>query len=73
MRADRNARARRVWDKAAPRYDDSMGFFERTFIEDGREWVTSRARGRVLEVAVGTGRDLPFYPDDETTGAQLRH
>ncbi len=72
MSADRNARARRVWDKAAPRYDDGMGWFERTFIEDGREWVTSRARGRVLEVAVGTGRDLPFYPDDVTlTGIDL--
>ena len=69
---DPNAKARRVWDKAAPRYDDGMGFFERTFIEDGREWVTSRARGRVLEVAVGTGRDLPFYPDDVTlTGIDL--
>ena len=69
---DPNSKARRVWDKAAPRYDDSMGFFERTFIEDGREWVTSRARGRVLEVAVGTGRDLPFYPADVTlTGIDL--
>jgi len=69
---DPNDKARRVWDKAAPRYDDSMGFFERTFIEDGREWITSRARGRVLEVAVGTGRDLPFYPADVTlTGIDL--
>jgi ubiquinone/menaquinone biosynthesis C-methylase UbiE len=69
---DPNAKARRVWDKAAPRYDDGMGFFERTFLEDGREWLTSRARGRVLEVAVGTGRDLPFYPADVTlTGIDL--
>ena len=72
MVRDPNAKARRVWDKAAPSYDDSMGWFERTFIEDGREWITSRARGRVLEVAVGTGRDLPFYPADVTlTGIDL--
>ncbi len=69
---DPNAKARRAWDKAAPRYDDSIGFLERTFIEDGREWITSRARGRVLEVAVGTGRDLPFYPADaKITGIDL--
>jgi ubiquinone/menaquinone biosynthesis C-methylase UbiE len=69
---DPNAKARRVWDKAAVTYDDSMGFFERTFIEDGREWITSRARGRVLEVAVGTGRDLPYYSADVTlTGIDL--
>jgi ubiquinone/menaquinone biosynthesis C-methylase UbiE len=72
VRSDRTAKARRVWDKAAPGYDDGMGWFERTFIEDGREWITSRARGRVLEVAVGTGRDLPFYPADVTiTGIDL--
>lgn len=67
-----NARARRVWDRAAPRYDESMAFFERTFIGDGRSWITSRARGRVLEIAVGTGIDLPLYPSDVSiTGLDL--
>ncbi len=59
---DENARARRVWDKAAPRYDESMAFFERAFVGEGRPWITARAQGRVLEVAVGTGIDLPLYP-----------
>jgi ubiquinone/menaquinone biosynthesis C-methylase UbiE len=73
MTADRaNARARRVWDKAAPRYDDSMAFFERTFVDDGRSWLVSRARGRVLEIAVGTGIDLPLYSDEVSlTGLDL--
>src|SRR5688572_9656885 len=35
----------------------------------GREWLGARARGRVLEVAVGTGRSLPFYPADATVTA----
>jgi ubiquinone/menaquinone biosynthesis C-methylase UbiE len=58
------AKAERVWEKAAPTYDRQMEWFERTQLEDGREWVASRAHGRVLEVAVGTGLNLPSYPDD---------
>jgi ubiquinone/menaquinone biosynthesis C-methylase UbiE len=38
----------------------------------GREWACSRARGEVLEIAVGTGRNLPFYPADvRLTGIEL--
>ncbi|MBN9618831.1 MAG: methyltransferase domain-containing protein, partial [Actinobacteria bacterium] len=29
---------------------------------DGRRWACSQANGEVLEVAVGTGRNLPYYP-----------
>jgi ubiquinone/menaquinone biosynthesis C-methylase UbiE len=37
-----------------------------------REWIGERAHGRVLEVAVGTGRSLEFYaPDVELTGVDL--
>lgn len=71
-RDDAGAKARRVWDRAAPTYDDKMAFFERLFIADGREWIGSRARGRVLEVAIGTGLDLAHYPADATiTGVDL--
>ena len=35
---------------------------ERFLFGDGREWVCSQAEGEVLEIAVGTGRNLPFYP-----------
>ncbi|MFI7549297.1 class I SAM-dependent methyltransferase [Micromonospora sediminimaris] len=66
------ARQRRVWDRSAPRYDKQIAFFERVQFAGGREWLGARARGRVLEVAIGTGRNLPYYPVDTTvTGVEL--
>jgi len=66
------ARQKRVWDKAAPRYDKQMAFFEKIQLGGGREWLAQRAQGRVLEVAIGTGRNLPYYPADVTvTGIEL--
>jgi ubiquinone/menaquinone biosynthesis C-methylase UbiE len=66
------ARQKRVWDKIAPGYDKQAAFFERIWFAGGREWLGERARGRVLEVAIGTGRNLPRYPADVTiTGLEL--
>jgi ubiquinone/menaquinone biosynthesis C-methylase UbiE len=49
-----------------------MASFERLQFTDGREWVASRAHGRVLEVAIGTGLNLPHYPDDAVvTGVDI--
>jgi ubiquinone/menaquinone biosynthesis C-methylase UbiE len=66
------AKQRRVWDKAAPTYDKQIAFFERVQFDGGREWLAGRARGRVLEVAIGTARNLDHYADDvELTGVEL--
>src|SRR5579859_1830636 len=66
------ARQKQVWDKAARGYDKQIAFFERHQFSGGREWLGARARGRVLEVAIGTGRNLPHYPADATvTGIEL--
>ena len=66
------ARQKQVWDKAAPGYDRQIAFFEKIWFADGREWLGARARGRVLEVAIGTGRSLPCYPAGVTvTGIEL--
>jgi ubiquinone/menaquinone biosynthesis C-methylase UbiE len=65
-------RQKRVWDKSAPSYDKQMAFFEKIWFSGGREWLGERARGRILEVAIGTGRNLPHYPADATiTGIEL--
>jgi ubiquinone/menaquinone biosynthesis C-methylase UbiE len=69
---DPTSKARRVWEQLAPRYDRDIQFWERVQFGGGREWVCSRATGNVLEVAVGTGRNFPFYPADVTiTGVEL--
>jgi ubiquinone/menaquinone biosynthesis C-methylase UbiE len=65
-------RVRRIQDKTAPRYDRKIGFFERVLFGGGREWVCSQASGDVLEIAVGTARNLPHYRDDvRLTGIEL--
>lgn len=62
MRDAETERVRRLYDRVAPRYDRLIRLPEQLLFGDGRRWVCSRARGDVLEVAVGTGRNLPFYP-----------
>jgi ubiquinone/menaquinone biosynthesis C-methylase UbiE len=54
-------RWRRYWDKHSASYDKQMGFFDRRLFGDSRRWVCSRAAGETLEVAIGTGLNLPFY------------
>ncbi|MGY5080914.1 class I SAM-dependent methyltransferase [Streptomyces nigrescens] len=55
-------RLRRYWDKHARSYDRQMRFFDRTLFAGSRVWVCSQASGDVLEVAIGTGLNLPHYP-----------
>ncbi|MGX1115990.1 ubiquinone/menaquinone biosynthesis C-methylase UbiE [Streptomyces ambofaciens] len=69
--SDTDERLRRYWDRHARSYDRQMSFFDRTLFGESRRWICSRAGGRVLEVAVGTGLNLPLYPADvELTGLE---
>jgi ubiquinone/menaquinone biosynthesis C-methylase UbiE len=69
---DQTAKVLRAWEKSAPSYDKQIALFEKIWFTGGREWLAARAQGRVLEVAVGTGRNLPFYPADvSVTGIEL--
>jgi ubiquinone/menaquinone biosynthesis C-methylase UbiE len=63
-REKQNARRRKAWDKQAANYDKQIGWFERRIFGDHRTWACGQANGRVLEVAVGTGLNLPLYPHD---------
>jgi ubiquinone/menaquinone biosynthesis C-methylase UbiE len=67
----RQERLRRYWDKHAGSYDRQMGFFDRHLFAGSRDWICSRATGRVLEVAIGTGLNLAHYPDQvQLTGLE---
>jgi len=70
--SDQTAKVLRAWEKHAPTYDRQIVFLEKRLFSGGREWLAERATGRVLDVAVGTGRNLPFYaPDVTLTGVEL--
>jgi ubiquinone/menaquinone biosynthesis C-methylase UbiE len=52
------------WDRQAPTYDTRMAGVERRFFADSRSWVCGRARGATLEIGIGTGANLPHYPEE---------
>jgi ubiquinone/menaquinone biosynthesis C-methylase UbiE len=66
------ARVRRIQDEHAPGYDRKISFFERILFGGGREWAAAQAEGDTLELAIGSGRNLPFYaPEVRITGIEL--
>ncbi len=65
-------RRRRYWDGHAGSCDRQMQFAERYFLGDSRAWVCSQATGQTLEVAIGTGLNLTFYPAEvELAGVEV--
>jgi ubiquinone/menaquinone biosynthesis C-methylase UbiE len=57
---------------SAAHFDTMMSRLERHYFPDARHWVCSRAAGHTLEVAIGTGLNLPHYPAGvQLTGVDL--
>ena len=69
---DETTRVRERYNEMASKYDQKISLMERLLFGDGRRWACSRTYGDVLEIAVGTGRNLPYYPTDvRLTGIEL--
>jgi ubiquinone/menaquinone biosynthesis C-methylase UbiE len=65
-------RVRAFYRQYAPRYDHQTTYYDRFLLGDGRAWACAQSRGAVLEVAIGTGRNLPYFPSDRRlTGIDL--
>jgi ubiquinone/menaquinone biosynthesis C-methylase UbiE len=63
MNTSETDRVRGLMDKGAPRYDRQMNFFDRVLFTGGREWACGHAEGDVLEIALGSGRNLSLYAE----------
>ena len=64
-------RVRAIWDRLAATYDRASGL-EARLLGDGRAWAAAQATGDVLEIAVGTGRNLSAYaPDIRLTAVDI--
>jgi ubiquinone/menaquinone biosynthesis C-methylase UbiE len=70
--ADESRRVRDLYDREAARYDSIVRIPERLLFADGRVWATAHAIGDVLEIAVGTARNLRHYRSDvRLTGVDI--
>src|SRR5260370_18103063 len=64
---------RRLYDREAGRYDRALeGRFGRWLLRGGREKAGQYARGRLLEVGIGSGSTLALYrPEVRVTGIDI--
>src|SRR5215211_6976433 len=53
---------RAVYDRRAPTYDRSVEFGESVLLGDLRRAFAAEFRGETLDVAIGSGLNLPYYP-----------
>ena len=51
-----------TFDRIAAPYDRGMAPLERFWLRQMRRRLLPHAQGKVLEIGVGTGANLPFYP-----------
>ncbi|HEX5747428.1 MAG TPA: methyltransferase domain-containing protein [Archangium sp.] len=58
-----NPDVREIYDDLGQKYDVWTLLPDRLFLDRWRRELLANARGEVLEVAVGTGKNLPFYPE----------
>lgn len=57
---------REKYDKKADKYDRMMAPMERMMMAKWRKRLLSKVNGLILEAGVGTGANLPYYPEGAT-------
>lgn len=60
---------RHVYDRLAPVYDKSAGLLENVVLGDLRQAFGDQLRGDTLEIAIGSGLNLPYYTPAVTRAA----
>jgi len=63
MHDSRLAQTARTYDRIAPLYDLIDGIYEHSWKARLRAALFAHAKGRILDVGVGTGCNIPFYPE----------
>lgn len=64
---------RKLYNESAPSYDFNLSLLEAcTGLKRMRQRLMQRAHGNVLAIAIGTGKDIPLYPENcRVTGIDL--
>lgn len=61
-----------LYDELASGYDRRTALSDFLFLKRLRRQLLASAHGRVLEIGIGTGRNLPYYPRDcDITGVDI--
>ncbi|HBH87061.1 MAG TPA: SAM-dependent methyltransferase [Syntrophaceae bacterium] len=69
--SDLTAQTKARYNRIAPYYDFIELLSERVF-KDWRRKLIAHARGKILEIGVGTGKNFPYYPKDaDITGIDI--
>lgn len=68
-------RIRNIYDQRASTYDKTVGFSEKLLLGNLRREFAAELRGNTLEIAIGSGLNLPGYPAEVTraVGVDLSH
>ncbi len=61
---EESERVRDIYERGAPRYNTMIGVWEQALFAGSRRWACEQAYGDVLEAAIGTASNIPWYPHD---------